>query len=193
MPRFAGAFALLFVVACQQKAPPPDTAAAAAPEPAKGTPEWVIASAMRAAPAAISAQATILDWPATEGGAPIQVRAGTNGWTCLPDMPHTPGPDPMCLDGPSMQWAGAWMSHTTPKLDGIGFAYMLEGGWDASNTDPFATAPPAGADWVVTAAHVMIFPANPASLDGMSTDYRSGEPYVMFQGTPYAHVMMPVK
>lgn len=191
MPR-PPALALLFVVACQNEAPPPE-ADAAAPEPAKGTPDWVIASAMRAAPPAIAANATILDWPTVEGGAPTQVRAGTNGWTCLPDIEFTPGPDPMCLDEAAMQWAVAWMSHTTPTLEHTGLSYMLEGGWDASNTDPFATAPPEGSDWIVTAPHIMIFPVDPASLDAMSADYTSGGPYVMFQGTPYAHVMMPVK
>ena len=74
-----------------------------------------------------------------------------------------------------------------------GLVYMLQGSWDASNTDPFATAPPEGSDWVVTGPHVMVLPANPASLAGMSTDHMSGGPYVMFQGTPYAHLMMPVK
>jgi hypothetical protein len=40
-----------------------------------------IANAMTAAPSTISAQATILDWPAKEGDQPPVLRAGTNGWT----------------------------------------------------------------------------------------------------------------
>lgn len=185
--------AVLVLVACQAEAPPPMEEAAPPPGPAEGTPEWFIQSAMKAAPAAISANAAVMGWPATEGGEMVELRAGTNGWTCLPDMPHTPGHDPMCMDGPSMQWAAAWMGQTTPTLDAIGLGYMLEGGWDASNTDPFATAPPEGADWVVTGPHVMIFPTDPKSLAGMNADPTTGGPYVMFQGTPYAHVMMPVE
>jgi hypothetical protein len=57
-----------------------------------------IANAMSAGPSAISAKATILDWPAKEGDQPPVLRAGTNGWTCLPDFPETKGNDPMCLD-----------------------------------------------------------------------------------------------
>jgi len=38
----------------------------------------------------------------------------------------------------------------------------------------------------------MRMPKDPTSLDGMTTDFNSGEPYVMFAGTPYAHVMYPV-
>jgi hypothetical protein len=34
--------------------------------------------------------------------------------------------------------------------------YMLAGGTDASNTDPYATEPAPGADWVRTGRHVMI-------------------------------------
>lgn len=183
---------LLALVACQAEAPPPPAEAAAA-APAAGTTEWKIWSATKAAPEAIAANAAVLDWPAEEGGEMVELRAGTNGWTCLPDMAHTPEHDPMCLDGAAMQWAGAWMTAGTPGLTSTGLAYMLEGGWDASNTDPFAKAPPEGQDWVVTGPHIMIFPVDPASLDGMSTDPTSGEPYVMFAGTPYAHVMMPVK
>jgi hypothetical protein len=36
-------------------------------------------------------------------------------------------------------------------------------------------------------------PADPSSLDGMTTDFNSGAPYVMFAGTTYAHVMYPMQ
>ena len=29
------------------------------------------------------------------------------------------------------------------------------------------------------------------ALDGLSTDPTSGEPFVMWKGTPYAHLMIP--
>jgi hypothetical protein len=38
----------------------------------------------------------------------------------------------------------------------------------------------------------MRMPADPSSLDGMTTDFTSGAPYVMFGGTIYAHVMYPM-
>jgi hypothetical protein len=69
---------------------------------------------------------------------------------------------------------------------------MLQGGSDASNTDPFATEPGAG-EWVETGPHVMMVVPDPAALANVSDDYRSGAPYVMWRGTPYAHVMMPVR
>jgi hypothetical protein len=33
---------------------------------------------------------------------------------------------------------------------------------------------------------------NPANLEGLPTDPSSGGPFVMWKGTPYAHVMVPV-
>ena len=51
------------------------------------TPGQKIANAMTAAPMSIADKATILDWPADENGQPSMLRTGTNGWTCLPDMP----------------------------------------------------------------------------------------------------------
>src|SRR2546422_11306268 len=69
---------------------------------AKLTKAQKIADAMKAAPRSISAKATIMDWPATEGGKMVPLRAGTNGWTCLPDFPATRGDAPMCADHPSV-------------------------------------------------------------------------------------------
>ena len=31
------------------------------------------------------------------------------------------------------------------------------------------------------------------SLDGLSTDYTTGGPYVMYSGTPYVHMMIPLE
>ena len=68
------------------------------------------------------------------------LKQGTNGWTCMPDSP-SPGVDPMCFDKNGMDWADAWMTHKDPPKDKMAIGYMLMGGSDASNTDPFATEP----------------------------------------------------
>lgn len=184
----------LALAACQPQTPAaeaPPAAAAEPPKPDPASPEGKIESATSAAPAAISSAATVMDMGAD--GTMSELRKGTNGWTCLPNLPSTPGPDPMCLDEQAMAWVAAWTSHTPPKLQRDGLAYMLQGGSDPSNDDPFAAAPPAGADWVNTPPHIMVLPVNPKSLDPMSNDPKAGGPFVMFRGTPYAHVMMPVQ
>lgn len=153
----------------------------------------MIENAESAAPAAVSKSATIMHMD--EKGAPHVIREGSNGWTCMPDNPGTPGNDPMCLDKGGMAWAEAWIGRKKPDPSIMGFAYMLAGGSDASNTDPHATAPAPGSKWVDTGPHVMIFNAGKA----MEAYPRQGEnpdtsaPYVMWPGTDYEHLMIPVK
>jgi hypothetical protein len=166
------------------------TEAAQASKPT--TPAEKIANALSAAPAAIAANAAVMDWASSPGGAMTELQKGTNGWTCMPDVPDTPGNDPMCLDAAFLEWAGGWMAKKSPTIRQVGFAYMLQGGTDASNTDPYATEPRPGETWVKTGPHVMVVVPNPASLDGLPTDPNSGGPFVMWKGTPYAHVMVPI-
>jgi hypothetical protein len=156
-------------------------------------PEWKIKNAMSAAPASIAKAATIMDYPAKEGAEPTVLRKGTNEWTCFPDDPSTPANDPMCLDKMSMAWAQAWMTKQEPKLTAAGIGYMLQGGGSASNTDPFAKKPAAGEKWMKEPPHVMIF--SPGKLDPKvyTTDPHSGGPWIMWAGTPYEHLMVPVK
>jgi hypothetical protein len=45
---------------------------------------------------------------------------------------------------------------------------------------------------VVEGPHLMLIVPDPALLEGIPTDFNSGGPYVMWKGTPYAHVMVPV-
>ena len=197
MKRTAPLFLLpLILLACQPKTEAPEAPpaeAAAPPVPAPDSPEGKILVATAAGPPSISGAAAVMDWGATPDAPMTELRAGTNGWTCMPDIPTSPGPDPMCLDGVFMQWAGAWMAQKPPNLSGVGVAYMFKGGSDASNNDPFATAPATGEAWVDTGPHIMIAVPNPKSLDGMSDDYRTGGPFVMYKGTPYAHIMVPVR
>src|SRR5580765_7037308 len=123
-------------------ATPGKTAKGAAPS---GADKKLIQSAMQAAPKKVSAAATIVVMGAD--GTMRTLREGTNGFTCMPDNPATPGPDPMCMDKAAWEWAGAWMGHKTPASGKVGFMYMLSGGTDASNTDPYATKPSAKNHW----------------------------------------------
>jgi hypothetical protein len=152
-----------------------------------------IANAMTAAPSSVSANATILDWPAKEGLKPDVLRAGTNGWTCLPDMAESKGNDPMCVDATWMKWFDAYLAHKTPEITTVGVAYMLApgGGW-ASNSDPFATTQTSDNHWAHHPPHMMIVVPDQKSLAALPTDPQTGGPYVMWAGTPYAHIMAPV-
>ncbi len=169
---------------------------AGAKHASKMTEAQKIQSATSAAPAAISKNASIMDWPDTPTGEPKQLRAGSNGWVCYPSSPGEFGAaaieDPMCLDKEWQKWGEAWMSKKEPSVSATGIAYMLKGDKGASNIDPFATGPTASNDWVVSPPHVMVLYPDTKMLDAFPTDPRSGGPWVMWKGTPYAHLMVPV-
>ena len=147
----------------------------------------MIADALSAAPSSIAAGATVM------GADGKVLRQGSNGWICMPDDPATPGRDPMCVDKNGLAWVMALMDHKAPPAGVVGIAFMLAGGSDASNVDPYAVKP-SGA-WITTGPHVMLLSAEAAKASG----YPGGahpdtrKPSVMFEGTPYAHIMLPVK
>ena len=166
--------------------------AAQAAHPKTSSDAQMIASAMRAAPAAVGRHATIMAME--EGGKMRTLRQGDNGFTCIPDNPGTPGPDPMCADKGAMGWMQAYHGHTTPPTGQVGLVYMLEGGTDASNTDPYA-AGPKNNHWIKTGPHVMVVGADTAFYGAYphEADPDTGAPYVMWSGTPYQHLMAPVR
>lgn len=152
-----------------------------------------IHNAMSSAPPSVAANATILDWPTGAGEEMKVLREGTNDWTCLPDMHHTSGNDPMCIDARWLEFISALGSQRDPEITQMGFGYMLQANdGPYSNTDPFATGPTADNEWQeVEGPHLMILVPDDETLEGLSTDPNNGGPWVMFQGTPYVHIMVP--
>jgi hypothetical protein len=153
----------------------------------------LIKSALTAAPVGLRKGATVV--AANADGSMRTLRKGTNGFTCMPDAPETPGPDPMCWDKQASGWVDAWSKHTTPPTGKTGLMYMLAGGTDASNTDPYAKEPTTKNHWIKTGPHVMIVGADASFYDSYpkSVDPDTSAPYVMWAGTPYQHLMAPVK
>jgi hypothetical protein len=99
----------------------------------------------------------------------------------------------MCLDEPWLQFIQAHLTKSMPKVDRVAIGYMMApGGAGGSNTDPYATMAAADNHWHVHPPHMMIIVPDPADLEGLPTDPSSGGPYVMWKGTPYAHIMAPV-
>jgi hypothetical protein len=151
----------------------------------------MISNAMAAAPRAVAKEATIV--ALDENGQTRTLRTGTNEFTCLPDNPMSPGNDPMCLDKNGLEWAQAYMSKQPPPEGKVGFGYMLMGGSDASNEDPYATAPAQGRKWIDTGPHVMVLNATSMMPGYPDQAGDPTKPYIMWPGTPYAHLMIPVK
>ncbi len=154
--------------------------------------EAKIENAMSAAPAAIADDATILDNELDDAGEFVVLREGGNGWYCFPDVPGTPGNDPSCNDQTWLDWTYAFVAQEEPTVTVPGLAYMLQGGSDASNTDPFATEPAEGEEWITSPPHVMLLMPGELDRAAFSADHHAGGPFVMWAGTPYEHIMMPV-
>ena len=98
---------------------------------------------------------------------------------------------PACADANSMEWVKAVIAKTTPP-DKIGI-YMLAGDTGTTNHDPHQRD--TRLHWVQTGPHVMIvgpvreMMGYPRSLDVADAN----QPYVMFPGTPYEHLMLPTQ
>jgi hypothetical protein len=155
------------------------------------TDDELIANAMSAGPPAVAENATIA--AVDEQGNMRTLREGTNNFTCMADDP-TPGNNPMCLDENAMAWAHAWMTKTEPPADKVGFGYMLAGGSTPSNIDPYATDP-AGGELAQEPPHVMVFnlPELPADYPNGGENPDRSQPWTMWAGTPYEHLMIPVE
>src|SRR5262245_45833785 len=119
-------FAVIGFVAISSTALAEDLSSATAPLPpgtfttSAHSDEWKIANALSAGPASITEHATVVD-----NGRVL--RQGSNGWTCMPDVPGRPQHDPMCADETMMKWFRATLAGKKPDIDRVGLSYMLMG------------------------------------------------------------------
>ena len=145
-----------------------------------------LAKVKTAAPEQIVNKATIV---MTQGGKPKELQAGTNGFTCYIDGAGTPA----CADANGMEWVKAVIAKTTPP-DKIGFIYMLAGDTGTTNHDPHQKD--TRMHWVQTGPHVMIVGPRVREMVGYprTLDVADAtQPYVMYPGTPYEHLMLPTQ
>ncbi len=189
------ALCLPLLTSCGQETPVPDVESSAAAEAAAAAQ----ASAERAAALADALSAT---YPAHAAGSKVVdwdgnvLQKGDNGFVCMPTPPmfaERGAAAPMCLDEVWMAWAAAWQNQQPFETDRIGIAYMLAGDGGASNIDPYATEETPDNEWIVEGPHLMVISPDPALLAHIPTDPSYGGPYVMWRGTEYEHVMVPVK
>lgn len=162
----------------------PLLAAAAA---AAQSPDAMIREALSAAPPNLKDRVTVRD---LQGNL---LRDGDGEFTCYPAPDGLAGP--MCLDREWRRWMAAWQAGEPFTASRVGISYMMAGDsptGGASNVDPSATEPTADNEWVVEGPHVMIIVPDGQDLEGLPTDLDTGGPYVMWRGTPYEHIMLPV-
>jgi hypothetical protein len=146
-----------------------------------------IADALRAGPAFITTDATLLDWPAAPGGEYRVLRKGSNEWTCLPSIPGYTHNEPGCFDPVFLRWIQDGLAGRTPHIDHIGIAYMYFGAWksakDGSSGHEFHVGP-----------HVMIVSPNQDEFQGFNRDPSNGMPYVAhLPNRSDVYLVMPVR
>ena len=170
------------------------------PEGPHTSTEWKIWAYSTAAPSFIASGCKVMEADGTV------LREGTNGWTAMPGNPRgMSDPEngwkdpheamPMVTDAQGMKWAMAFMSGKKPELDHDGWMYMLHGDMGEDNTKQlvFNKEDAAEGQWIESGPHIMLMPKDPSSLKGLTTDFNSGGPYIMFEGTGYDHVMIPLE
>ena len=75
----------------------------------------------------------------------------------------------MCMDSNAIgMGARVDRAQDAARPDKVGLMYMLAGGTDASNTDPYATKPTKDNHWIKTGPHVMVVGAEASLLRRLS-------------------------
>ena len=144
-----------------------------------------------AAPARISRDAAVM--VIGKDGKLAEAKKGTNGFTCVPSIEGQEIPDPICMDAPAYKWlTDAMEGKPKPTNTSPGVAYMARGGWhwekDGKITPVTKNEP--GAKRVKEPPHWMIlWPFTPEKSGLPSVPKKFGT-YVMYDGTPYAHLMI---
>lgn len=147
------------------------------------------ALALSAAPAHISREAGVMVFGAD--GKLTEVRKSENGFTCIPTVMNLPDPDPMCMDGAAYQWLTDIMNNAPKPSNTIpGIAYMARGGSHFEKDKKVVMQKEAGAKVVKEPPHWMVmWPFDPAATKLPTAPNPSGS-YIMFDGSPYAHLMI---
>jgi hypothetical protein len=142
-----------------------------------------IARALSAGPPNVTKDATVAE--VDEQGNMKLLRKGTNDFTCLPGNPKVPGKPALCEDKVAMQWNRDFAEHKPkPTTTVPGVEYMLAGATQRSDSDPYdKTDPPitVGPHWMI------LWPFDPKA-SGLPTHHKATGAYIMWAGSPYAHV-----
>ncbi|HZS11946.1 MAG TPA: hypothetical protein VFA38_06830 [Nitrospirales bacterium] len=146
--------------------------------------------ALSAAPEHIAKGAGVL-LPGPDGKLQ-EVKKSENGFNCIPTIdPDVPTPDPMCFDAAVGQWLESVMANAEKPANTVpGVAYMARGGWHWEKDGKILMKKEAGAKAVKEPPHWMIiWPFSTADSKLPAMPNASGA-YIMFDGTPYAHLMI---
>lgn len=146
------------------------------------------ALALRAAPAYIAREAGVMIYGAD--GKLTETRKSANGFTCIPTVMNLPDPDPMCMDAAVQQWMTDLMNNAPkPTNTAPGIAYMAHGGSHFEKGGKVVMSGE-GAKIVKEPPHWMVMWPFDAAATKLPTAPNPSGVYIMFDGSPYAHLMV---
>jgi hypothetical protein len=162
--------------------------------PAGMSHQQTVEAAMAGGPASVSRNATIgwVDSTATFH----QMQAGTNGFTCFISRPD-PIAGPVCGDSSGIAFLMAMFKGqpAPPAMSAPGIVYMARGGSHYEDAQgnilmehDLHHSP--GSKRVMEPPHWMLMWHYDAATSGLPVKENGSGVYIMFAGTPYAHVMV---
>lgn len=183
---------------------PPVAASAQAPAAARPLPTAAqqIAAAVLPLPEAMRASSAVLGY--REAGRLVQLRAGTNGMICLADDPADPAfhvacyhdsMEPFMARGRALRASGV----TGDQVDTVRFREVRQGtlrvpAFPAAlyslTGDSLAWDPATNAVRGARPLHVVYMPFATTATSGISDVPSADRPWLMFPGTPKAHLMI---
>ena len=141
------------------------------------------------APAAISTKAAVVRIDGAKKTT-AQVRVGSNNFTCsvIPDGTNAP----FCGDANAWAWfEAAFTGKPKPPNTAPGISYMAQGGTHYETpTGEIMMEPGPTTKNVSEPPHWMLMWAFDAASSGLPTKPNQSGVYIMFAGTPYAHLMV---
>ncbi|TAK07740.1 MAG: hypothetical protein EPO39_05920 [Candidatus Manganitrophaceae bacterium] len=151
--------------------------------------EKQIQVALSAAPPEIAQEATVKVYGAD--GKPIEAKKGTNGFVCYPDISNLSEPDPICNNAAAEQWFNDLLGgKEKPTMTAPGISYMAKGGWHFEKEGKIVMADGPGVKKVQEPPHWMVFWPFDSKTTGLPEQVSALGTYIMFEGTPYAHLMI---
>jgi hypothetical protein len=148
-----------------------------------------IASAMQAGPKFVTQNATVLDWPSSPGGEFRVLRAGANGWTCLPGRPGAAHEEPGCFDQVFLQFMKDSMAGRTPDVQSVGISYMYGGFWVPDKSHAMRSG-----DEFHVGPHIMVIGLDQKIMQTLNHDGSNGEAYVNhLAGHTELYLVIPIR
>jgi hypothetical protein len=148
-----------------------------------------IADALRAGPAFITKDATLLDWPSTSGGEYRVLRKASSQWTCLPGRPGSAHDEPGCFDPVFLQFVNDSIAGRTPNVQSVGISYMYGGFWVPNKSHAVGSS-----NEFHVGPHIMIIGLDQQMLQTLNHDGSNGQSYVNHLGSrSELYLVIPIR